>query len=237
MSKANLYAENTGSEALIEAINTYAPLVKQIAYHLLSRLPPSVQLEDLIQAGMVGLIEAQQRFDPTKNVTFEVYASIRIRGTMIDELRKLSWMPRSTHQNMRKIAEAIRIVENRTGREAQSQEIVAEMGIGQEQYAEMCVSAYANDLFSLDDINEERIIDENSQVSEPDQEVNRDQTRQRIAEALKTLPQQEQIVLAFYYNEKLRFKEIGQVLGIGEARVCQIHSQGLARLGARLKHE
>lgn len=234
--KAGLYEETSRSGGLEAVLIQYAQLVKQIAYHLLARLPPSVQVEDLIQAGMIGLIEAHQRFDSSKNVTFETYASIRVRGMMLDELRRMSWMPRSTHQNMRSISQAIHNVENRTGHEAQPHEISKELGISPEEYAEMLASSYANELFSLHEVDEGSIL-EGSEKSEPEHEAQKAELHKTLTKALSTLPPQEQIVLAFYYSEKLKFKEIGEVLGVGEARVCQLHGQALARLSARVKNE
>ena len=234
--KTELYQQTAskGESNLADVVKQHAALVKQIAYHLLSRLPSSVQLDDLIQAGMIGLIEAHQRFDISKNVAFEAYASIRIRGTMIDELRRMSWMPRSTHQNMRKVSNAIHEIENRTGHEAQASDIAEVLGINAEEYAEILTTSYANELFSLDDVDETAIIAHHT-GSEPELATQKIQLCAQLTAALKTLSKQEQSVLAFYYSEKLKFKEIGEVLGVGEARVCQMHSQGLARLAARMK--
>ncbi len=223
-------------ESVEQAIQKYAYIVKQIAYHLISRLPSSVQIEDLMQAGMIGLIEAHQRYDATKSPSFEGYAGIRIRGTMIDELRKSSWMPRSVHQNMRKISQAIHQVENRMGREAKSQEIASELGVNAEEYAELLSDSHANELYSIDDMDENAMGVSESQ-DEPHTVVEMQEFKDHLSKLIEDLPHQEQIVLAFYYSEKLKFKEIGEVIGVGEARVCQLHSQALARIQARLKKD
>lgn len=232
MSNVSLYEETAGGgESIHDRVLQHTHLVKRIAHHLVSRLPSSVQLEDLIQAGMVGLIEASQRFDSSQNVSFETYASSRIRGSMLDDLRKSSWMPRSVHSNMRRIAEAIRNIEFRTAQPATAKEIAAELGISLEEYYEMSSDACANNLFSIDEIDENHLgtTDADEGV---ENEVQRHELKTYLSKIIRELPQREQLVLAFYYTEKLRFKEIGDVLEIGEARVCQLHTQAVARLKA-----
>ncbi|MCW5588176.1 MAG: RNA polymerase sigma factor FliA [Legionellales bacterium] len=235
MTDIELYKKTAQPAINIEDyVEKYAYIVKRNAYHLLSRLPKSVQVEDLIQAGMIGLIEAAQRFDPSKQVTFETYANIRIRGTMLDDLRKSSWMPRSVHHNMRKIAEAIHKIENETGQEAQTKDIIKELGVDIDTYSEMAGAAQANELFSFEDLHEDNLNFEQDSA-DPYEETQKLEIHGHLKDILKTLPDREQAVLSFYYSDRLRFKEIGDVLGIGEARVCQIHGQALARLQSRLK--
>ena len=236
MADLGLYKKTAQQEKLSmdDCVEKYAHLVKRNAYHLLSRLPKTVQVEDLIQSGMVGLIEANQRFDPSKMVNFETYANIRIRGTMLDDLRKSSWMPRSVHHNMRKIAEAIHKIENKTGHEAQTKDIIKELGVDMKSYSEMAGAAQANELFSFDELREDSITMENSDT-DPYEETHKSEVHGVLKTLLEALPEREQMVLAFYYTEKLRFKEIGEVLGVGEARVCQIHGQAISRLHSRLK--
>ncbi len=236
MDEIGLYNKTAqqGNNNTEEYVIKYSYLVKRIAYHLLSRLPKTVQIDDLMQSGMVGLIEATQRYDKSKMANFETYASIRIRGTMLDDLRKSSWMPRSVHHNMRKISEAIHKIENETGHEAQTKDIVAELGVDMKTYQDMAGAAQANDLFRFDELREDSINFEQGS-DDPYEETQKSEVHTHLKDLIKALPEREQMVLAFYYTERLRFKEIGEVLGVGEARICQIHGQALARLQSRLK--
>ncbi len=236
MSDMKRYSENIGADTIEDSIIKHAYLVKRIASHLMSRLPKSVQLDDLIQVGMMGLFEAAQNYDPLSAANFETYASIRIRGSMLDELRKVSWVPRSVHHNMKQIARAIHAIENRTGQEAQAKDIAQELGVKLEEYWEMVSASYGGELFSLEEVSEENMTMSHTS-DEPFEALQKGQLKQRLIEQLDKLPQNELLVIVFYYTEKLKFKEIGEVLGIGEARVCQLHGQALVRLQARLKKE
>ena len=220
-----------------DLIKLHLALVKRIAYHLVSRLPASVQVEDLIQAGLIGLMEAAAHFDSSQGASFETYAGIRVRGAMLDEIRRTDWVPRSVHRKARAVAEAMREVEQVQGRDADDTEVAQAMGIGLEEYHQILQDASAAKLFSIDGEEGESISDTLSdQRPGPEAQLEEQDFRREMAMALDRLPERERLVLALYYDEELNLREIGQVLGVSESRVCQIHSQALLRLKARM-HE
>lgn len=218
-------------------VRDQAGLVKRIAHHLMGRLPDSVQLEDLIQAGMLGLLEAAKKYDNSKGASFETYAGIRIRGSMLDEMRRGDWAPRSVHRNSRKISEAIKQVSSDKGRDAEDHEVA--------EYLEMTVSEYHAHLqdsvgcrlFSYEEVTETDDISadafENS-TPNPYSGIQSDAFRGSLANAIRQLPEREQLVLALYYDEELNLKEIGKILEVSESRVSQIHSQAAHRLKSKL---
>ncbi|MGO3294994.1 MAG: RNA polymerase sigma factor FliA [Marinobacter sp.] len=225
-----------GVKSPSELIETHAPLVKKIALHLLARLPASVQLDDLMQAGMIGLLEAAHRYSSTKGATFETYAGIRIRGAMVDEIRKGDWVPRSVHRNARRVARAIKAVEDRLGREAQDLEVAEELDMELSEYHSTLADTNSGRLFSLDELNEsgELPIEEAQTSDNPLDGLASDAFRSSLAAAIEQLPEREKLVLSLYYQEELNLKEIGAVLGVSESRVSQIHSQAALRLRGRL---
>lgn len=227
-------SERTQQEQLI---NRYAPLVKRIAYHLLARLPASVQVEDLMQAGMIGLLEASRKYDAGKGASFETYAGIRIRGAMLDEVRKGDWAPRSVHRNTRMVTDAIRAVDARTGRDAKDSEVAAELKLSLDEYYGILGDTMGSRLFSFDDLmegGEHGLEESGSHELEPGRGLEDERFRKALADAIANLPERERLVLSLYYDEELNLKEIGEVLGVSESRVCQLHSQCAARLRARL---
>lgn len=227
-------SERTQQEQLI---NRYAPLVKRIAYHLLARLPASVQVEDLMQAGMIGLLEASRKYDAGKGASFETYAGIRIRGAMLDEVRKGDWAPRSVHRNTRMVTDAIRAVGARTGRDAKDSEVAAELKLSLDEYYGILGDTMGSRLFSFDDLmegGEHGLEESGSHELEPGRGLEDERFRKALADAIANLPERERLVLSLYYDEELNLKEIGEVLGVSESRVCQLHSQCAARLRARL---
>ncbi len=224
---------NSQNELMIK----HAPLVKKIAHHVMGRMPASVQLDDLIQAGIVGLLEASKNFDVSKGASFETFAGIRIRGAMIDEVRRGDWVPRSVHRNARRISEVINQIENQTGREAQDKEIAEAMEIDLEQYYAMLNDSSSSRLFSYEDLtsNEDGVNDFLPSADDSPQDlVQMNALRQAIATEIGNLPEREAQVLALYYDEEMNLKEIGLILGVSESRVSQIHSQATMRLRARL---
>ncbi len=224
-------------ENLDEVVNRYAPLVKRIAHHLLLRMPASVQIDDLIQSGMIGLLEASRKYDITKGASFETYAGIRIRGSMLDEVRKGDWAPRSVHRKSRKVAEAIKAIEARTGQDAKVQDIAKEMDIDLDTYYSILQDASGSRLFSFDDVMEgddSAIESAAGELPGPCDGLQRDTFKAHLAKAIDGLPDREKLVLALYYDEELNLKEIGEVIGVSESRVSQIHSQAALRLRARL---
>ncbi|AYN94933.1 RNA polymerase sigma factor FliA [Pseudomonas luteola] len=232
-----MYSKSQTHSQQEQLINQYAPLVKRIAYHLLARLPANVQVEDLMQAGMIGLLEASKKYDAGKGASFETYAGIRIRGAMLDEVRKGDWAPRSVHRNSRMVADAIRAVEARTGRDAKDPEVAAELGVSLEEYYGILNDTLGSRLFSFDDLMEEGehgLEESGAHDFEPGRGLEDERFKRALAEAIANLPERERLVLSLYYDEELNLKEIGEVLGVSESRVCQLHSQCAARLRARL---
>ncbi|MBD8511873.1 RNA polymerase sigma factor FliA [Photobacterium sp. WH77] len=235
MNKAQTYGRYQESpHAFVER---YSSLVKRIAHHLMARLPPNVQLEDLIQAGMIGLLEAQQNYDPSKGASFETFAGIRIRGAMLDDIRRGDWVPRSVYKNNRRISEAIAQLESRFGRDPNDQEIAEYLEMTLEQYHQALNDVNCGRLVGMDDlgVSEDTVATEDSVAENlPFQDVADGSFRHALAGAIRTLPEREALVLSLYYDEELNLKEIGAVLGVSESRICQIHSQAMQRLRAKL---
>ena len=215
----------------------HAELVKRIAYHLAGRLPASVEVSDLIQAGMLGLLEAAANYTADRGASFETYAGIRIRGAMLDALRKLDWAPRSVHRKSRAAAAAMREVESEFGREARDTEVAERMGVSLDEYHKITHDAASCRVASLDETTGEddslmgRVEDENA---DPFQDATEDGFRAALAGAIRELPERERLVMSMYYDDELNLKEIGAVLKVTESRVCQLHGQALVRLKARL---
>lgn len=227
-------ARQLDSERLVE---THLGLVKRIACHLLGRLPANVQLEDLVQAGTIGLLEAARHFDAGQGASFETYAGIRIRGAMLDEVRRNDWTPRSVHRNGRRVSAAIKAVENTTGREAQPREIAAALEVDIDEYHAMARDTVAARLFSLSELAEDGGgFEERLPGDEvgPAGAFDRESFGRDLAAAIDSLPEREQLVMSLYYEQDLNLREIGAVLGVTESRVCQLHGQALARVRARL---
>lgn len=228
--------EFTSSQDLI---TQYAPLVKRIAYHLLARLPASVVLDDLIQSGMIGLLEASRKYNPSKGASFETYAGIRIRGAIIDEVRRGDWTPRSVHRNSRRVSDAIHQLEARLGREVSDAEVAAEMELSLGEYHALLQDSMESRLFSFEELQKPDDDSAGEQFEaddpQPGQLVEKNVFNQALAKAIEGLPERERLVLALYYDEQLNLKEIGEVLGVSESRVSQIHSQAAHRLRGRLR--
>ena len=215
-------------------VREHAPLVKRIALHLAGRLPDSVQVEDLIQAGMLGLLEAAQRFDPGQGAAFTTYAGIRIRGAMMDEVRRGDWVPRSVYRESRQISTAMRAVENRLGRAAEPLEVATELGMTLADYHKALQDAAGGRLYSIDELDEDMSHHADPESRSPEERTEGEQFQRHLAEEIRRLPEKEQLVLALYYDEELNLKEIGAVLGVSESRVSQLHSQATLRLRSRL---
>lgn len=218
------------------AIEAYVPLVKRIALHLHGRLPRSVPVDDLIQAGLEGLLQAAEKYEAGGDASFETFAGIRIRGAIIDEVRRNQWGTRSMYRASRQISEAIEAFERREGREAQDADVARELGVDLEQYHRMLGDVASGQVLSLEDLSEEGEASTGFESDEepPDTRVERASLRRALAAAIATLPEREQQVLSLYYVEELNLKEIGEVLGVSESRVCQIRSKAACRLKARL---
>lgn len=239
MNSLGVYTEN-GIKFTQDFIQKYAGLVKRIAQHLIGRLPANIQVGDLIQAGMIGLLEAAKNFDNSKGASFETYAGIRIRGSMLDEIRKGDWAPRSVHRNTRKITETINQIENRTGRDAKDNEVAIELGISVAEYHGMLQDSLGARVLGFDDIGirEDSMVAGglSSVVSEPLDKLQKADYYNKLAKEIARLPERERLVLALYYEEELNLREVGEVLGVSESRISQIHGQAMLRLQARMKN-
>ncbi len=221
-----------------QLVSNHLDLVRRIAYHMAARLPESVQVDDLIQAGVVGLLEAATNYETGQGASFETFAGIRIRGAMLDEIRRYDWTPRSVHRNTRRIAKAVGSVEAREGRAADAHEVADALEVDLDTYHRMLRDVTASRVFSLqelggDDANADDLLP-GSEDDTPDEQCARDGFRQALAEAIAGLPERERLVLSLYYDDELNLREIGEVLGVTESRVCQLHGQSLGRLRARM---
>ncbi|WP_414830160.1 RNA polymerase sigma factor FliA [Alteromonas sp. H39] len=234
-SKAAAYQQQTDKSQLVER---HAPLVKRIAHHLMARLPASVLVDDLIQSGMIGLLEAARNFDGSKGASFETFAGIRIRGAMLDEIRKGDWTPRSVHKNGRAITEAISLVESETGRDARDVDVAAKLNVSLQDYHQMLNEVSAGKILGIEDlgVSEDVITTEQNRGNDsPLEDLMQGAFQKALAHAITTLPEREAIVLSLYYDEELNLREIGEVLEVSESRVSQIHSQAMLKLKSRMK--
>jgi RNA polymerase sigma factor for flagellar operon FliA len=214
---------------------SYAPLVKRLAYQMMSRLPASVEVEDLIQNGMMGLLDAINRFEEGLGAQFETYAVQRIRGAMLDGLREADWAPRSTRRDMRRIETAINALEQKNGRPPAESEIAEHLGMGLSEYQRMLQDARGHQLIYFDDFSSEDgedFLERHFGQSDADPLALLEDadTKTKLVEAIQRLPEREKMVMALYYDEDLNLREIGEILNVTESRVCQLHSQAVARL-------
>ena len=222
-----------------QLIQRFAPLVKRIAYHLMVRLPSSVQVDDLVQNGMLGLLDAINRFETGMGAQFETYAAQRIRGAMLDGLRENDWLPRSLRRDFRRIEEAIAQLEQTHGRPPAEKELADALGMGLADYQKMLQDARGHQLISFEDMVEEgdedylerHLVDD---AGDPAKIFEDATLRQLLVQAIEALPEREKMMMALYYEQDLNLREIGEVMGVTESRVCQLHSQAVARLRARL---
>ena len=213
-----------------DRIEQYAYLVKRIAHHLLARLPNTVQLDDLLQAGMIGLIEAQAKYDPGKGASFETYAGIRIRGAMLDEMRRGDWAPRSVHRNARRVTETIQTLEHGSGREVSDREIAQALDVSLDEYHKILHDAASTKLVSYEEVNDGEDNGLLPRFNAGDHGVEYQQMMQALADSIADLPERERLVMALYYDEELNLKEIGAVLEVSESRVSQILSKATLRV-------
>jgi len=232
--------QNEQSKALTEdqMVVKYAPLVKRIAYHLMARLPSSVIVDDLIQAGMVGLLEASRNYRPDLGASFETYSGIRIRGSMLDELRRNDWAPKSVHRKNRELCKVVRDIESRTGRDARDDEVADEMDITLDEYYKILQDSSNARIYGFEElgVDEDAIeLGLTTRKNGPFEEMSHDRFKGNLAEAIAGLPEREKMVVTLYYDSELNLREIGSVLGVSESRISQLISQAMIRLRARMK--
>ena len=217
-----------------QLVTEHIGLVKSIAYHLAAKLPSTFEIDDLVQSGMIGLLEAASKFDSSKGASFPTYAGIRIRGAMLDDVRKHDWTPRTVYQKHRQVLDAVRAIETETGRSAEAKEVAFRIGLSVDEYHEILRDASACQLFSLDEtLDESAHFGRDAPASctgTPEQALDSNQRRQTVSNAVLKLPERERLVLSLYYEQEMSLKEIGEVLGVCESRVCQIHGQALIRI-------
>lgn len=234
------YVSSGAGAAVGEAalVNRHLDLVKRIAWHLAARLPASVDTDDLVQAGVIGLIEAARHYSGDRGASFETYAGIRIRGAMVDELRRGDWAPRSVHRRMRDVSSAIRAIEQEVGREARDAEIAEKIGASLSEYHEIVRDATQCQVLSMHGASSDDDDDRDHDVADggatPYDAVEQAAFMTALTSAIGELPEREKLVMALYYDEELNLREIGSVLDVTESRVCQLHGQALLRLRARL---
>ncbi|MBI4937462.1 MAG: RNA polymerase sigma factor FliA [Nitrosomonadales bacterium] len=234
-----MYTAN-GSSDKEQCLREYAPLVKRIAYHLMARLPSSVSVDDIIQAGMMGLLEAAGRYDELRGAQFETFASQRIRGAMLDELRQSDWMPRGLRRDMRRIEQALSKLQQRLGRAPSESETAREMGMPLDEYQQMLFESRGAQLLYYEDFHgedDEDFLDRFNFDGDADPlELLQDEHfREALIGAIGNLPERERMLMGMHYEQDMNLREIGEVMGVSESRVCQLHSQAVARLRGMLK--
>ena len=225
-----------------QCVVQFAPLVKRLAHYMMASLPPSVELDDIIQSGMLGLLDAAKRFKDTYGAQFETYAVQRIRGAMLDGLRQSDWLPRSLRKSLRQVEAAISKLEQRHGRPPTEQELATALNIPLAEYQQLLQDARGYQLVSSEDLQgsgDESFIDHYYADARPGplQSMLDDDQRQTLVAAIEELPDREKKVMGLYYEHELNLREIGDVLGVSESRICQLHSQAIARLRSRLRKQ
>jgi len=218
----------------------FTPLVKRIAHHMMAKLPASVQVDDLVQAGMLGLLDAISRYQSSLGARFESYAAQRIRGAILDELRRADWLPRSVRKNMRRIEAAVTALEQRLGRPPTEQELARELRMSLSEYQEILQDARGGQLIYYEDFQKEdngHFLDRRCTDPRhgPLEALLDEDLRAMLIKGVENLPPREKLVMGMHYEQEMNLREIGEVLGVSESRVCQLHTQAIARLRSRLK--
>lgn len=226
-----------------QLLTEHAPLVKRLAHQLKAKLPPSVEVDDLIQAGMIGLLDAVTRYEETHGAQFETYAVQRIRGAMLDELRSSDWLPRSMRQNMRKVEVAMNALQQRLGRPPNESEVAKQLKLSLADYQELLGEGGGHQLVYYEDFHDgegnEHFLDRycTDLSDDPLQSLLNSGFRAAVIDAIKALPEREKILMGLYYEQEMNLKEIGAVMGVSESRVCQLHSQAISRMRAFLREK
>jgi RNA polymerase sigma factor for flagellar operon FliA len=222
-------------------LTDHMPLVKRLAHQMKAKLPPSVEVDDLVQAGMIGLLDAINRYEDDHGAQFETYAVLRIRGAMLDELRSSDWMPRSTRQNMRKVEAAMNALQQQLGRPPSESEVAKSLKLSLTDYQEMLGDSGGHQLVYYEDFHDsgdgnDSFLDRYAvEEDDPLKALLETDFRQAVIDAIDALPPREKMLMGLYYEEELNLKEIGAVMGVSESRVSQLHTQAVARLRAYLR--
>jgi RNA polymerase sigma factor for flagellar operon FliA len=222
-----------------QLVRRFAPLVKRTAHHLMARLPSSVQIDDLVQNGMIGLLDAIDRFEAGMGAQFETYATQRIRGAILDGLRENDWLPRSLRREVRRVERAINRLEQELGRPPSEDELAGAMGVPLAEYQKMLLDMRGHQIVSFEDLTEEggedflerHFVDD---ANDPSRILEDRNMRKRLVQGIERLPEREKLMMALYYEQELNLREIGEIMGVTESRVSQLHSQAVARLRVRL---
>ena len=225
-----------------DVLRQYVPLVRRLAHHMIAKLPPSIEVDDLIQVGMIGLSEALNRFESAQGVMFETFATQRIRGAMLDELRECDWMSRGSRKSQKDIEQAVHRLEHRLGRSPAESEIAKELKMTLADYQSLLGKVrgtqlvYIEDMIGHDD-DESHFLDRHvsDKDADPEQMLGDQRMREALVEAIKGLPDREQLIMSMYYEQDMNLKEIAAVMNVTESRICQLHSQSIARLRAKLR--
>lgn len=229
------------SASVDQCVVQFAPLVKRMAYHMMASLPPSVEIDDVIQSGMLGLLDAAKRFKDTYGAQFETYAVQRIRGAMLDGLRQSDWLPRGLRKSLRQVEAMISKLEQRHGRPPTEAELATALEMPLADYQQLLQDARGYQLVCAEDLQgngDESYLDHYCSDDRPDplQSLMDQDQRKRLIDAIEELPDREKKVMGLYYEQELNLREIGEVLGVTESRVCQLHTQAIARLRSRLRN-
>ncbi len=239
-----MYTINGKLDQKDQLLRQHATLVKKLAYQLKAKLPPSVELDDLIQAGMMGLLDAVNKYEDTHGAQFETYAAQRIRGSMLDELRSADWLPRSVRKSMRDVESAIAKLEQQLGRPPSEGEVAKSLKLPIDEYYEMLDDCGGHQLVYYEDFHDsegggehflDRFVKDNS--GDPIQTLLTGDFKEALVDAIDSLPEREKVLMSLYYEQELNLKEIGAIMSVSESRVCQLHSQAVARLRATLKEQ
>lgn len=228
-----------------QLIMDYAPLIRFVAQRISARLPSNIETDDLISAGVIGLMDAIEKYDPSRDNKFKTYAEFRIRGSILDELRSQDWVPRSVRDKAKKIEKTYAALEQMYGRAVTSSEISSQLGMELSDYYDMIAKVKTVSLFSVDEITTSTQLDKRSLLESlepassknPFSHLNGKNIRNLLISTIEALPEKQKLVLSLYYYEELNLKEIGKILDVTESRVSQLHTQAIEKLRSKIKEE